>query len=293
MLEGKAAVVTGGGRGIGRATALQLARLGAAVLVNDLGVTMLGTDPDPRPAAEVVAEIRAQGGRAGANTESVTTEEGARRIIADCLTTFGRIDILVNNAGIHKRGLFTDLITEDFDRMIAVHLKGAWGCTQAAVPHLTRQGSGRIINMTSRGGLAGPPGYANYGMAKAGIMGFTFVLARELRQHGITVNAVAPVAETRMSLDPWPESLAPLRREWGFVRSGRAAPADDVAALIAYLASDAAAGITGQIVSMEGRALGIWSPPSIDHTVVLPGGWQPEQVAEHLPALIRRAGEFG
>src|SRR5262245_48679730 len=117
MLQGKVAIVTGGGRGIGRATALQLAKLGAAVLVNDLGVTMLGTDPNAGPAAEVVGEIQALGGRAAANTDTVATEDGARRIIEDCLAAFGRVDILVNNAGIHKRGLFTEMSTEDFDRM--------------------------------------------------------------------------------------------------------------------------------------------------------------------------------
>jgi NAD(P)-dependent dehydrogenase (short-subunit alcohol dehydrogenase family) len=290
VLEGKVAIVTGGGRGIGRATALQLAKLGAAVLLNDYGVTTAGTDPDAGPAQEAVAEITAAGGRAAANGDSVATEEGANRIIENCLEVFGKVDILVNNAGIITPNLFTDIPTADFDRMLAVHLKGAWGCTQAAVPHMIRQGRGRVINLTSSGGLFGIPSLSHYGMAKAGIMGFTFVLARELKSQGITVNAIAPGAQTRMSGRVFPDNARAVMEAWGFGAAGRVGGAEQVAAVIAYLGSDAAAEITGQLVSILPGVLGIWSPPAIDHTVAMPGGWVPEAVAAHLPALVQRAG---
>jgi NAD(P)-dependent dehydrogenase (short-subunit alcohol dehydrogenase family) len=290
VLEGKVAIITGAGRGIGRATALEMARLGARVLVNDYGVTRQGVAPDAGPAEAVAAEIRAAGGEAVADAGSVANWEGARGIIAHALDAFGRLDILVNNAGIYNPAPFPELEAEAVERMLAVHLKGTFACTQAAAPHLIRQGSGRVINLSSRAGLWGRPGHADYGAAKAAIMGFTFVVARELHEHGITVNAVAPAAETRM----WdiPPPVRDLMAKWPYAGesiSERSTP-EDVAAVIAFLASGEAAGISGQIVSITGEILGVWSPPSVDHTVVLPGGWRPETVREHLPALIRRAG---
>src|SRR5581483_6940636 len=153
---------------------------GARVLVNDYGVTRQGVSPDAGPAESVAAEIRAGGGEADADAGTVATWEGARAIIDHALAAFGRLDILVNNAGIYSPAPFTELAPEAVERMLATHLQGTFACTQAAAAHLIRQRSGRVINLSSRAGLWGRPGHADYGACKAAIMGFTFVIAREL-----------------------------------------------------------------------------------------------------------------
>ena len=199
LLDDRVAIVTGAGRGIGREFALELARQGAAVVVNDLGVGLRGEDSDEDPATAVCAEIEAFGGRAVPSHESVTDFEATGRTVQTALDTFGRLDILVNNAGIVRDRTLVKMTEDDFDAVIATHLKGAFNCARHAVPVMKEAGYGRIINVTSSAGLRGNFGQTNYGAAKAGIMGMTFVWALELAKAGITVNAIAPAGATRMT----------------------------------------------------------------------------------------------
>ena len=199
-LTGQAAVVTGAGRGIGRAIAMTLAELGAGVVVNDLGAPDVdGQAADTTPADEVVAEIAAAGGKAVASYDSVADFEGARRIVETAIEAFGRIDALVNNAGITGTAPLYELAPERFDAVVRVHTHGTFYCTRHASVHMKEQGYGRILNVVSRAGLIGASGAAAYGAGKGGIYGFTNVAARDLAPFGITVNAINPAAAlTRM-----------------------------------------------------------------------------------------------
>ncbi|HEX2738211.1 MAG TPA: SDR family NAD(P)-dependent oxidoreductase, partial [Acidimicrobiia bacterium] len=238
LLEGKVAVVTGSGRGIGREFALCLAREGAKVVVNDVGVTLDGQGTEDDPAAQVCKEIELLGGHAVPNYDSVSDFAGAERIIGTAVASFGTIDILVNNAGIVRDRTLVKMSEEDFDAVIGVHLKGSFNCTRHAAPIMKDAGYGRIVNITSSAGLRGNFGQTNYGAAKAGLMGMTFVWALELGKYGITVNALAPSGATRMTA-----SL--------FERSGEEVPPEQNPALnapiVAFLASERAAHINGQI----------------------------------------------
>ena len=199
LLDGRAAVVTGAGRGIGRDIALCLAAEGAKVVVNDVGVTLGGEGTQEDPAAQVCAEIEAAGGTAVPNHDSVSDFEGAGRIIGTAVDTFGKIDIVVNNAGIVRDRTLVKMDESDYDAVIAVHQKGTFNTVRHAAPLMKDAGYGRIVNITSSAGLRGNFGQTNYGAAKAAIMGMTFVWALELGKYGITVNAVAPAGFTRMT----------------------------------------------------------------------------------------------
>ena len=198
-LEGRSAVVTGAGRGIGRATALELARLGAAVVVNDIGTSHDGEGRDTSLAEGVVEEIRAAGGQAAVNVDSVSEFESAGKIIETARDQFGGVDILVNNAGLASRAPIWEVDPETFDRVVASHLYGAFNCTRHAAPWMKQQGWGRIVNLVSRGGITGIVGVTSYGAGKGGIFGLTNVCARDLAPFGVTVNGVNPSStETRM-----------------------------------------------------------------------------------------------
>ncbi len=202
LLDGKVAIVTGAGGGIGRAEALALAREGAKVVVNDVGGARDGVGAGDAAANEVAAEIRALGGEAVACFDSVATKEGAERIVAAAVASFGRVDVLVNNAGILRDKTLLKTTEAMWDAVIAVHLKGTFLCTQAAAAQMLAQGEGgRIVNTTSVSGMLGNFGQANYSAAKAGIYGLTRTTAIELQKHRITVNAIAPIAKTRMTED--------------------------------------------------------------------------------------------
>src|SRR5581483_5410996 len=198
-LEGRTAIVTGGGRGIGRGVALLLAREGANVVVNDYGVNVDGSAPSSGPAAEVADEIRAAGGNAVPNFDTVATVEGGERLIQTALDNFGRVDILVNVAGILRDRMIFNMSEQEWDDVIAVHLKGHYCTTKPASILMRQQRYGRIVNFSSISGLGGLPGQANYGAAKAGVAGFTRVVARDLGRYGVTCNAIAPGAATRMT----------------------------------------------------------------------------------------------
>jgi len=255
LCEGKVAIVTGAGRGIGREHALSLASQGAKVVVNDLGGNVDGSGGDLSPADQVVAEIRGMGGEAVSNGDSVSDWAGAERLINTAIETFGDLNIVVNNAGILRDRMLFSMSEAEWDAVINVHLKGTFAPTRFACVYWREQSkagkpvSGRIINTTSVSGIYGNPGQTNYGAAKAGIASFTNIAALEMSRYGVTVNAVAPVALTRMTegLGPAPESDEEREK-----RSPRW-----IAPIVTWLASDEAAGVTGRIFEASGDVLAV------------------------------------
>jgi len=276
-LEGKTTVVTGAGRGIGRCLALYLAEQGARVVVNDPGVSPDGTGEDMAPADLVVAEIKSSGGEAVPNHDSVASMEGGARIIKTALDTWGRIDILVNNAGILRDRMFIKMSEEDWDAVIAVHLKGTFACTKAAAAEMSRQRYGRIINTSSSSGLIGNAGQANYGAAKSAIAGFTRVIARDLGRYGITCNAIAPMAATRLT-----ESMKEYAAKFGMVIP----EAEYVPPMVAYLASDAARDINGQVFYVFGGSVCQSQPAVPMRTIFKEGGWTVDELVEAAPTQL-------
>ena len=276
-LEGKVAVVTGAGRGIGRCVALYLAQQGARVVVNDAGVAPDGTGQDQAPADQVVAEIVAAGGEAVASHDSVVNMEGGSRIVGTALEAWGRIDILFNNAGILRDGMFIKMNEADWDAVIAVHLKGAFACTKAAATSMRRQRWGRIINASSSSGLMGNAAQANYGAAKSAIAGFTRVLARDLGRYGITCNAIAPMAATRLTV-----GMADMAAKYGLTIP----EPDYIAPLIAYLASDAAWNVNGQIFYVFGGSVCLAQLPVPRRTIFKQDGWSVEDLIQAVPTQL-------
>jgi NAD(P)-dependent dehydrogenase (short-subunit alcohol dehydrogenase family) len=219
MLEGKVAIVTGAGRGIGREHALALARAGAKVVVNDLGAALSGAGSDQRPAEEVADEIRESGGEAAASYENVADFAGAERMIRQAIDEFGRLDILVNNAGILRDRMLVNMSEEEWDAVIGVHLKGHFAPTRHAAAHWRERSKageevrGRVINTSSPSGVFGNVGQANYGAAKGAIASFTLIAAQELGRYGVTVNCLAPNARTRMTEETFGQLPPPFRTE--------------------------------------------------------------------------------
>src|SRR4051794_32054359 len=234
LLDGKVAIVTGAARGIGREEALLLAKNGAKVVINDLGGHFDGTGADTRPAQLVVEEIKAAGGEAVANYESVADFKAAKRIVQCALDTFGKLNIVVNNAGILRDRMIFNMSEEEWDAVINVHLKGSFACTRAAAPHMRQQKSGRIINITSTSGLIGNYGQANYAAAKMGVVGLTKATALDLGRYGATANCIAPFAWTRMI------GTIPTETETQKTRVEKLKKMEPglIAPLVAFLASD-------------------------------------------------------
>jgi NAD(P)-dependent dehydrogenase (short-subunit alcohol dehydrogenase family) len=293
-LKDHVAVVTGAGRGIGRGIALLMAEEGAAVVVNDLGVALDGSGRDTSAADETVAAIKAGGGRAVANYDSVADFRAAERIIATAVETFGRIDVLVNNAGILRDRMIFNMAEADFDAVVAVHLKGTFNCSRHAAVQMRQQRSGRIISMSSTSGLYGNTGQANYGAAKDGIAGFTRVVSRDLGRYGITVNAIAPAAATRMTASV-ADAARQARARAGVAGMGAEArsllprpqrEADDIAPFATYLASPAAAEINGQIFVVMGGIISLVNYPAPVRTITKPARWTPEEIAALFPSTL-------
>lgn len=284
-LVGKTAVVTGAGRGIGRATALELARHGAKVVVNDIGTSTAGVGLDELPAETVAGEIAAGGGEALANTESVTDFDAAGRIIQSAVERFGGVDILVNNAGLSAGAPIWELEPELFERVTSTHIEGTYNCTRHAVGPMKEQGWGRIVNLVSRSGLTGVAGNAAYGAGKGGIFGFTNVVSRDLAGFGITVNGVNPSStDTRMVS----EAIEEAERRGGEMASRAAnlravlqAP-EQVAVLIAALCSEQAAAISGQFFFVRGTEVGLFQPLTVVQETAREARWTASELADAL-----------
>jgi NAD(P)-dependent dehydrogenase (short-subunit alcohol dehydrogenase family) len=276
LLQGRVAVVTGAGRGIGREFALALARDGAAVVVNDIGVGLRGDETGEDPAAEVCAEIEAAGGRAVPAYDSVSDYEAAGRIIQTAIDNFGQIDILVNNAGIVRDRSLAKMGPDDFDAVIATHLKGTFNCTQHAVGPMKEAGYGRIINITSSAGLRGNFGQTNYAAAKAGIMGMTFVWALELGRSGITANAMAPAGATRMTANLYGEGEEPPATLDPSLNTP----------IVVYLASERAGAVNGQLFGRSDWAFTLFQHPKQIAWMSREGGWDAEALADEFDAML-------
>ena len=291
-LDGKAAVVTGAGRGIGRAIAELLAAEGAAVVVNDLGAEVDGRGSQASVADEVVAAIGAKGGRAVASYENVADFQAAERIVGTAVREFGAIDVLVNNAGILRDRMLFNMTEEEWDAVIAVHLKGTFNCTRHAAVHMRQQRRGRIVSISSTSGVYGNSGQANYGAAKDGIAGLTRVASRDLGRYGITVNAVCPGALTRMS-QTVPQDVRRTRAarglETGFAERGfplRNFGPENVAPWVVYLATDAARNVNGQTFLVMAGLVALLGYPAPVRTIQKDGRWTPEEIATVFPHTL-------
>ncbi|MFC1940548.1 SDR family oxidoreductase [Chloroflexota bacterium] len=294
-LKGKGAVVTGSGRGIGRAIALALAEEGASVVVNDPGGAIDGSGHDVTPADEVVAEIKKGGGIAVANCDTVAEFKAAEKIIKTCMDNFGRLDILVNVAGIERARMIYNMSEEDWLTVLGVHLNGTFYCCRHACGLMRQQRSGRIINTVSSAWL-GTVGHVNYGASKGGIVSLTRAVAREMGRYGVTCNAIAPAAATRFTLTP--EVLDGFRKRYEagiitkeYYESLIDMPAPEyVAPIVVYLSSDEAANVNGQVFSTAGGTVGIYSNPVVTNSIhrdyKKTGKWTLDELIELVPKML-------
>jgi NAD(P)-dependent dehydrogenase (short-subunit alcohol dehydrogenase family) len=275
ILDGRVAVVTGSGRGLGREFALCLASEGAKVVVCDLGVALSGEATEEDPASLVCKEIEALGSEAVPSRESVADFDAAGRIVGAALDAWGRIDIVVNNAGIVRDRTLLKMEEDDFDAVVATHMKGTFNVVRHAAPHMKEAGYGRIVNITSSAGLRGNFGQTNYGAAKAGIMGMTFVWALELGKYGITANALAPAGVTRMT---------------GALAEGAEVPPtldpSLNAPLVAFLASEHAAHVNGQIFGRTDFAYTLFQHPRQVAWMHRDGGWDVAAVVDQFDTML-------
>ena len=278
-LDGRVAIVTGAGRGIGRSVARLLASEGASVVVNDLGAAVDGSGHDSGPAHDVVAEIAEAGGKAVANGADISVFAAAESLVQTAIEEFGRLDICVNVAGILRDRMVFNMTEQEWDDVIRVHLKGTFNTTRFASAHWRslrdESAQNRIINFTSVSGLHGAPGQPNYAAAKMGIVGLTWSSARALGKYGVTVNAISPGAATRMtdSVPTGRRRTRPDVDEWS---------PDNVAPIVAYLASERSGWITGRIIHSSGYEVSLYSNPEPVVRIVGTGPWQPDALAEQV-----------
>lgn len=280
-LQGKVAIVTGAGRGIGREHALALARAGAKVVVNDLGGSAAGEGQDQTPAQQVADEIKAAGGQASANYDNVADFQGAENMVKQAIGDFGRLDILVNNAGILRDRMLVSMTEEEWDAVINVHLKGHFAPTHHAANYWRAQSkageqvAARVINTSSPSGVFGNVGQTNYGAAKAGIAAFTIIAAQELARYGVTVNCLAPNARTRMTEQ---------------IFGGMDAPADgfdpldpaNISPVVVALSSDEAHNITGQCFFVYGGVVNVLKPWNVGVELAKQEAWDPDELLARL-----------
>jgi NAD(P)-dependent dehydrogenase (short-subunit alcohol dehydrogenase family) len=285
LMSGKVALVTGAGRGIGRAIALDMAKGGAKVLVNDLGGSLSGEESgDLAPAQQVVNEIKAAGGEAAANVDSVADWKGAQQMVQQAIDTFGRIDAVVNVAGILRDGMFHKMSPEEWNAVINVHLNGCFNVARAAIEPMRNQESGAMVHFTSTSGLVGQIGQANYGAAKMGIVGMSRIIAMEGANKNVRSNCVAPFAWTRMI-----ESI-PIKSEEqaeAFEKFRNNARPEHVAPVVTYLCSDAAAKISGNVFGVRGGEIYLMSQPRPVKTIHRDGGWTHETLAAMAEPALR------
>ncbi|MFN2588896.1 MAG: SDR family oxidoreductase [Actinomycetota bacterium] len=279
-LDGKVAVVTGAGRGIGREHALALATAGAGVVVNDLGGSTAGEGQDQAPAQQVADEIQAAGGEATANYDNVADFQGAERMVKQAIADFGRLDILVNNAGILRDRMLVSMSEAEWDAVVEVHLKGHFAPTHHAAAYWRAQSKegnqvdARVINTSSPSGVFGNVGQTNYGAAKAGIAAFTIIAAQELARYGVTVNCLAPNARTRMTEDIFgaetpAEGFDPL-------------DPSNISPVVVALCTDAARAVTGQCFFVYGSTINVLKPWDLGTALSKDGPWDPDELAAAL-----------
>jgi NAD(P)-dependent dehydrogenase (short-subunit alcohol dehydrogenase family) len=273
LLEGRVAVVTGAGSGIGRAEAIGLANQGAKVVVNDIGTARDGSGTSHEPADETVRLIKQAGNVAIANYNSVAVEKEAEHIIQAAIDNFGRIDILINNAGIFRQQVnVADILTDNWNAIIQTHLTGTFYCTRCACSLMRKQGYGRIINTSSHVGL-GWKGSASYGSAKEGIVGFTRTVARDMGEFGVNCNAIRPLAVGRNSQRTKPSKNQP----------------EEIASLVVYLASEQAEQINGCVFEVWHGHVGIFTdPPPVENVLDKEGSWTPEELAKLIPRTLTK-----
>lgn len=282
-LEDKVVIVTGAGRGIGREIALEAGREGAKVVVNDLGGTPDGTGADAAPAQQVVEEIVAAGGQAVANPESVADPAGAERIVEQAIDVYGRVDVVINNAGVLRDRIFHKMEREDWEVVLGVHLMGSFYVSRAAAPYFRRQESGAFVHLTSTSGLIGNRGQANYAAAKLGIVGLSKSIALDMDAFHVRSNCIAPFAWSRL-IGAIPEDVERER-----VERIRSMGADRIAPVAIFLASDLAAGITGQIFAVRKNEIFLMSQPRPIRSVHRAEGWTVNSLAEHMAPALRSA----
>ena len=294
LLEGRVAVVTGAGRGIGRGHALEMARHGASVVVNDLGGATDGEGSATQPADDVVAEIVAAGGKAIANFDDVSSENGSKALIGSAIEAFGGLDILVNNAGILRDRTIANMTFDEWDAVVRVHLRGTFGPTHYAVGYWRERAKAgdpvdaRIINTSSSSGLFGAPGQANYGAAKAGIAAFTIITALEVARYGVTANAIYPTAMSRMTEDLFSDPK--VRAQLGATDNGfDPLDPENIAPLVAWLASSESKEITGRVFGVRGGRIGVAEGWSLGPTVEHEQRWEAGKLREVVEDLIARA----
>ncbi|MGE5594931.1 MAG: SDR family NAD(P)-dependent oxidoreductase, partial [Hyphomicrobiales bacterium] len=290
-LEGRVCVVTGAGRGIGASVARKLASEGAAVVVNDLGVAVDGTMPDNTPAAEVVQQIKQAGGQAVANYDNVADHDAAENIIRTALNEFGRLDVLVNVAGILRDRMIFNMPEEDWDAVIGVHLKGTYNTSKFASIYWrqAREGHYRLINFTSGSGLFGAPGQPNYAAAKLGIVGLTYSCANSLHRYGVTANAIAPGAATRMiATIPGERRMRPAEEEDNPERSP-----DNVAIPVTYIASKESDWLNGWVIGANGYQITLYSNPEPVRQLVGTQPWSLEAAGKAMEQSFRSVAESG
>ena len=283
LLEGRAALVTGAGGGIGRDLALAMAAAGASVLVNDIGTSVKGEGRDAGPAQKVVDEIRAHGGKAVANADSVAEWESANRIVANALDAFGRLDVVVNNAGILRDRFFFNLSPEDWRAVIDVHLNGSFYVSRAAAPHFKSQASGSYIHMTSTSGLVGNLGQANYAAAKLGIAALSKSIALDMARYNVRSNCISPFAWSRM-IGSIPADTEDQKARVEKLKSMETAK---IAPLAVYLASDSANDVSGQIFAVRANEIFLMSQSRPLRSVHRAEGWTPETIGSHAMAALR------
>lgn len=283
LLDGKVAVITGAGRGIGREEALLFAKEGAKVVVNDVGAAVDGSGSDLSPAEQVVKEITEAGGEAVANGANVTSFEETKALLQQAVDEFGALNVVVNNAGILRDRMIFNMAEDEWDAVMAVHLKGTFNCTRHAASMWRKKAKageeiyGRIINTASPSGLFGNVGQSNYGAAKAGIAGFTIIVAQELEKYGVCVNAISPSARTRMT----EQAFGELKAEGFDIYDPK-----NIAPIVAYLASPDAASITGQVFGVQGGRLSLlqgWMPTE---TISKEETWEPSELVDAIERLI-------
>ncbi len=289
ICDGRVVIITGAGGGIGREHALAFAREGAKVVVNDIGGARDGSGSDAGPAQKVADEIKELGGEAVANTDDISTWAGAERLVQQAIETFGTLHVLVNNAGILRDRMMVNMTEAEWDAVIQVHLKGTFAPAHHAAAYWRDQSKAgtpvdaRIINTSSSSGIYGNVGQSNYGAAKAGIAAFTVITSQELGRYGVTVNAIAPTALTRMTEDLGLAALS--KTESGFDRFDPA----HVSPLVVYLGSEQSKEITGRVFSVFGGTISVNEGWVAGPTVEREARWEAGEIAEVLPDLVRQA----